>query len=89
MRVVAAEALARFGEPADEALALRVLADHADASQQAVFVAIAALNAVDHLGDRAGPIRKALRKQPDVRGPHPRYDSYVGRLLGPNDAPSE
>lgn len=86
VRVVAAEALARFGEPADEALALRVLTDHANANQQGVFVAIAALNAIDHLGDRAEPIRAELRKLPAAGAPHPRYASYVGRLLRPNEA---
>jgi len=89
VRVAAAEVLARFGEPADETLALRVLTDHADASGQGVFVAVAALNAIDHLGARAEPIRAALRKRPAVRTPHPRYDSYVGRLLKPNDPPAE
>jgi uncharacterized sulfatase len=86
VRVVAAEALARFGDPADEILALRILADHADASRHGVFVAIAALNAIDQLGERGDAIRQALRKQPAFRSPHPRYDSYVGRLLDPNDS---
>jgi uncharacterized sulfatase len=89
VRVVAAEALARFGEPGDETLALRVLADHADASKQGVFVAVAALNSIDHLGPHAEPLRAVLRKQPAVRAPHARYDSYVGRLLNPNDSPTD
>lgn len=89
VRVVAAESLARFGEAADEALALRVLTEHADASRQGVFVAVAALNSIDQLGNRAEPLRVELRQRPSIRGPHPRYDSYVGRLLRPNDSPSE
>ncbi len=83
VRVAAAETLARYGEAADMPLARRVLADHADASRHGVFVAIAALNSIAHLGEHAEPLLSQLRGQPAVQGPHARYDSYVGRLLEP------
>jgi arylsulfatase A-like enzyme len=83
VRIVAAEALGRFGEPADRRLALKVLADHADWSQNDVFVAIAALNALDQFGNAAEPIKAKLRKAPKGRAPHERYESYVPRLLEP------
>jgi uncharacterized sulfatase len=81
VRIVAAEALGRFGEPADRALALRVLADHADSGRHGVFVAIAALNALDQLGQEAEAIKADLRKAPQRKAPHARYESYVPRLL--------
>ena len=81
VRVTAAEALARFGEPADEALALRVLRDHANANLHGVFVAIAALNSVSQLGPHAEGIRAELRSVRTALAPHPRYGEYVGRLL--------
>ncbi|MEX0676248.1 MAG: sulfatase-like hydrolase/transferase [Pirellulales bacterium] len=81
VRIVAAEALARFGEPADRPLALRVLADHADWSRSDVFVAMAALNALDQFADEAEPIKAKLRKLPNGKAPHARYESYVPRLL--------
>jgi uncharacterized sulfatase len=84
VRVVSAEALGRFGKPADQALALRVLGDHADASRHDVFVAIAALNALDQFGDKAEPIKAKLREAPKFAAPHGRYESYVPRLLEAN-----
>lgn len=85
VRVTSAEALARFGNPADRNLAIKILADHADASRQDVFTAIAALNAIDQLGDEAETIKAALRNQPAGEVPHERYRDYVGRLLKAND----
>jgi uncharacterized sulfatase len=85
VRIAAAEALARYGEPADGRLALSVLADHADAGRHGVFAAIAALNALDQLGDEAEPIKALLRKAPPGKPPHERYNSYVPRLLAPRE----
>ncbi len=85
VRVTAAEALTRFGEPADRNLAVRVLADHADWSQHEVFTAIMALNALEQLGDEAEPLKAELRNQPAGDAPHQRYQGYVSRLLKPND----
>jgi hypothetical protein len=89
VRIVAAEALALYS-PADEKLALLVLQNHADPAQQDFFVALAALNSIAQLGDRAEQIRAPLRgKSPGSRahskGPHPRYNSYVDRLLQVED----
>ena len=50
VRVVAAEALARFGEAADLAPALDVLFADADAIKQGPYAAIAALNALTEVG---------------------------------------
>jgi arylsulfatase A-like enzyme len=82
VRVVSAEALARFGNSGDRHLAIKILADHADADRQGVFTAIAALNAIDQLGGiDAEPIKASLRGQSAAEAPHERYRDYVGRLL--------
>ncbi len=85
VRVTAAEALARFGNPDDRRLAIRILADHADTSRQDVFTAISALNSIHQLGDDAETIKASLRDQPPGDVPHERYRDYVGRLLKVND----
>ena len=66
-----------------EHLALKVLADHADWSQNDVFAAVAALNALDQFGKEAEPIKAKLREAPKGHAPHGRYESYVPRLLEP------
>ncbi len=82
MRIVAAEALARYGDSADLGLAIGVLEKSADWSQNDVFTAISALNALGELGDKAADAWTRLRRSP-VKGqsPHARYADYVSRLL--------
>lgn len=82
VRVVAAEALGRFGEPADRPLALKVLAAHGDWSRNDVFAAIAALNALDQFPVAADEIKATLRDKPLGQAPHRRFEAYVPRLLG-------
>ncbi len=82
VRVVAAEALARFGEPADADRGQRVLVESADWSRNNVFVVMAALNAVDALDDGGAALRESLRRLPGKGpAPHARYSEYVPRLL--------
>jgi uncharacterized sulfatase len=83
VRIVAAEALGRFGEPGDLPLALTVLANHADWSRNDVFVAVTALNALDQFPEQAEAIKADLRKRPRGQAPDARYESYVPRLLEP------
>jgi uncharacterized sulfatase len=85
VRIACAETLARFGEPADRPLALKVLADHADPGRNDVFVAMSALNAIDQIGPEGEKINALLRKTPASKPPHARYDSYVPRLLEPQE----
>lgn len=82
VRIVAAEALARFGDPTDLGLALSVLEKSADWSQNNVFTAISALNALDETGDKAVDAWLRLRQSPAKgQSPHARYSEYVQRLL--------
>jgi uncharacterized sulfatase len=82
VRIAAAEALGQYGEDADLTRALGVLGKLADWSKTDVFTSLAALNAIDALGDRAGSLRAILHGIPSqANSPDPRYQSYVPRLL--------
>jgi hypothetical protein len=82
VRIVAAEALCRFGGPEDRANAQGVLAELCDWQRADVFVAIAALNSVDACGETAAPLAGRLRNLPRQGPvPHQRYRDYVPRLL--------
>ena len=82
VRIVAAEALGRYGTADDREQALPVLVGLGDWSRNDVFTALAALNALDALGPRAAPVAAAIRRPPgDGDVPDPRYAPYVPRLL--------
>jgi uncharacterized sulfatase len=82
VRIVAAQALAQYGSEADRREVLPILARYANWNQQNVFTAIAALNSLDALGDKAAPIADAIRSlSTNGPSPHARYSSYVPRLV--------
>jgi arylsulfatase A-like enzyme len=82
VRIVAAEALARYGDATDLGLALSVLEKSADWSENNVFTAMSALNALDETGDKAADVWTRLRRSPAKgQSPHARYAEYVQRLL--------
>ncbi|MCA9052587.1 MAG: sulfatase-like hydrolase/transferase [Planctomycetaceae bacterium] len=82
VRIMAAEALARYGNDEDLALALPVLLEYANAEKHGVYNAIAALNAIDYLDDKAASIKdevaKLPKKDPNADG---RTASYCDRLI--------
>jgi uncharacterized sulfatase len=83
VRIAAAEGLARYGASAATRLqAMGVLEGLGDWSRGNVFAAMAALNALDAIGEPAQAVRERLRARP-ARGtaPHARYREYVPRLL--------
>jgi uncharacterized sulfatase len=82
VRIVAAQALGEHGDADDLQRSLRFLVDLANWEKHDVFVAMAALNALDALGSRAAPQRDAINSLP-AKGklPHARYGPYVPRLL--------
>lgn len=83
VRVAAAEGLARYGGAAQQKQALEVLAELADVRQHDEFTAMAALNAIDALGERAAPILPDVVELPEKSGNEgPRTQEYVPRLLG-------
>ncbi len=86
--IAAAEALGRFGDSEDVEPALATLLRHARLDARAPFVAVEALNALDHLGPRMQPVLPALRALPAQQPGLPsRIAEYVPRLLEKITAP--
>jgi hypothetical protein len=80
VRVVAAEALGKFGYEADRVAALDVLTESIQPEQDA-YLAVAAWNALDHLGTSARPAISKLREAPpEPREVPKRYGDYARRL---------
>jgi arylsulfatase A-like enzyme len=80
VRIVAAEALGRFGNDQDTAAALKVLLHYARPEEDA-FLSMAAWNSLDYLDKRARPAEAAIRAlSPDPISPPPRYGGYGKRL---------
>ena len=82
VRVVAAQALAQYGNEMDHAKALEVLIELAPPEKHDVFVAMAALGAIDSLGAKASSLVEQVRQiNPRGPSPDPRFDPYVPRLI--------
>ena len=83
VQIVAAQALGQYGDGAELQAALPLLIARANWSKNDVFVALAALSALDALGDKAAAVAPQIQELP-ATGPAPdaRYSSYVPRLLG-------
>ena len=82
VRIAAARALGEFGSEADTQAALALLLAHADWSKNDVFTAMAALDALNALGQKAAPIAAQIKALP-AKGPAPdaRYKEYIPRML--------
>ena len=82
VRIAAARALGEFGSEADTHAALQLLLAHADWSKNDVFTAMAALDALSALGQKAAPIAAQIKTLP-AKGPAPdaRYKEYIPRML--------
>ncbi|MGE3775785.1 MAG: sulfatase-like hydrolase/transferase, partial [Pirellulaceae bacterium] len=82
VRIVAAQALAQHGDQPDRDAALAALRDCLSVEQHGVFVAMAALSAVDALEQRAAPLIDVVRTMnPNGPSPDARFNSYVPRLI--------
>ena len=82
VRIVAAEALGRYGETNDQTAALQVLLELARVDQQNVYISLAALNALDELDQTAAPAAETIRRLPKTTAGIPnRMDGYLPRLL--------
>lgn len=82
VRIVAAEALGRFGSDSDLKLVLPVLLKAADLNQSDVYTVVAALNAIDYLDQKAISVRDQIANLPlKVDNMPPRTNSYAPRLL--------
>ncbi len=82
VRVLAAEALARFGDNADLRPAVDVLVDLANVERHGVYVSVFALNSLDYVGDKARFAADQISALPrkDTITPR-RLSGYVPRLL--------
>jgi len=82
VRIAAAEALGRYGNDADLKQALNALVELGPIGKNGVFVSMAALNALDALGEKATPVARAIQAMPaQGKVPDTRYAPYVPRLL--------
>jgi arylsulfatase A-like enzyme len=88
VRIVAAQALAAHGHKDMLARALEVLREYASPQDHGVILSMAALAAVEALGDKAASLHEEIAKiDPDGPMPDKRYDSYVPRLIQNITAP--
>lgn len=82
VRIIAAEAIGRYGQAEDLPEALRVLVDLSDMQRQPYFVALRALSAIDALDKKAKPVEAAIRalpRKPPVQDA--RYTNFAGELI--------
>ncbi|MES2695503.1 MAG: sulfatase-like hydrolase/transferase, partial [Verrucomicrobiota bacterium] len=88
VRIVAAEALARYGAETDLAPSLAVLGALAPWEKNDVFISMAALSAIEAVGAKAAPLHELVRTmKPTGPTPDDRFDSYIPRLMA-NIAPA-
>ncbi|MBI5690279.1 MAG: sulfatase-like hydrolase/transferase [Verrucomicrobia bacterium] len=82
VRVVAAEALATYGPAVDLNPSLQVLGELAPPEKNGIFVAMAALSAIEALGPKAASLHPIVATM-KAQGPSPdnRYDSYIPRQI--------
>jgi len=82
VRIAAAQCLAQYGGAPDRAAALDVLKQLAPPKTNGVFVATAALEAIDALGTQAASLYADVRAL-DPRGPSPdaRFDAHLPKLI--------
>ena len=82
VRLAAAEALGRYGNPQDLTAALPVLVDAASLQRNSPYVAMVALNALDAMDERAAKVAEAIdalpRDAPSTKG---RMSAYVPNLV--------
>ncbi len=83
VKIIAAEALGRYGNKKDLEAALETLIQNASIQKHGVYVSMLALNAIDILGDKAKPLAEQIKKLPQKAKDTPgRMGNYVPRLLG-------
>jgi arylsulfatase A-like enzyme len=82
VRIVAAEALGQFGTKDDVAVSLKVLLEAGDPTKNSIYNSLAALNALDRLGEKARPALKELQAWPTQGTPAAhRAAPGIARLL--------
>ena len=83
VRMIAAQALAQYGNNEDIQQAISVLGELAPPGKNGVFVSMYALMAIRDIGSKSMPLMTILRQMSTEGGsPDSRYDSYVKILVG-------
>ena len=82
VRATAAEALGRYGSKNEQILAVKTLGELADPIENGCFPSMLAMNAIDHLDNKAKPILSRIKSMPRTpEGVDKRFQGYVGRLI--------
>jgi uncharacterized sulfatase len=82
VRIIAAEALGRYGSPADAKKAIAVLLDLASPEKTGPFVSLLASNGLDALGEKIRPLKETINALPrEAPGVPDRVAQYSGRLI--------
>ena len=82
VRVVAAEALGKFGNQDQVTQAVNTLGQIADPIKNGCFPSMLAMNAIDHLDEKAKSLLPIIESMPHVpEGVDKRFQGYVGRLV--------
>lgn len=82
VRVVAAEALGRYGNEEDLKKSLDALKELVSPKKNGLFVSVAALNALGELGEKARPVLAEIQAAAKEKAmADPRYQNYVPRLV--------
>ena len=82
VRVVAAETLGKFGNQDQVTQAVNILGQIADPVKNGCFPSMLAMNAIDHLDEKAKSLLPIIESMPQVpEGVDKRFRGYVGRLV--------
>ncbi|MEJ7606717.1 MAG: HEAT repeat domain-containing protein, partial [Bryobacteraceae bacterium] len=82
VRIVAAEALGKYGRKEDLEKALVVLMELAPPDRNGIYLSMLALNAIDTLGPKADGVRKKVGELPKLDpAADPRMKEYTVRLI--------
>ena len=82
VRITAAEALGKYGTQKEIKKAVRVLGELMDPVQNSCFPSMLAMNAIDHLDDKAKSLLPKIQSMPRTPdGVDKRFQGYVGRLV--------
>ena len=82
VRVVAAEALGKYGNKNQISKAVETLGQIANPIKNGCFPSMLAMNAIDHLDNKAKSLLPMIESMPQVpEGVDKRFQGYVGRLV--------
>lgn len=82
VQITLAEALGKYGSMNDQDIAVQTLGKLADPEKNGCFPAMLAMNAIDHLNEKAKPLVSLIESMPLVPTEvDKRFQGYIGRLV--------